>query len=127
MLKPIPDSRVGALLVTVESNRAADILRQLDREAREGILGAMPLESANVVRTLLSWPEDCVAAHMATDALALSSTTTAGQAVDHIRDRASRRSFDVLVGAQVYVTGPNEELLGAVPLRAWCWHRPTAR
>jgi magnesium transporter len=117
VLKQIAHPRAADLLALAESNRGADILRHFDRDDRERILAAMPLASANVIHRVLSWPDDCVAAHMLPDAIAVSSTTTAGQAIEQIRDNASRPGLHTLIGAQVYVTGADEKLLGAVPFR----------
>jgi magnesium transporter len=118
LLKPVEAPKAGELLGALEPNRTADILRRFDRDSREQILASMPLESANVVRRLLSWPEDTVGAHMALQALALNSTTAAEQAIEQIREHASRRRFNAAVGAQVYIIGPDEQLLGVLPFRA---------
>jgi magnesium transporter len=118
VLKQTTDSHAGELLSTLQPNRAADVLRHLDGDVREKVLAAMPLDSANAVRPLLSWPDDSVAAHMDPDAFTVSSATSAAQAAEAIRDRGSRQGRRGAVGAQLYVTGPDDELLGAVPFRA---------
>ena len=89
VLKAQPISRAGELLTALDAERAADILRHCSGDRREQILTAMPMERAKVLRGLLSWPADSVAAHMAPETLTVSPTTTASQAVAGIRARAA--------------------------------------
>ncbi|MDT7795581.1 MAG: magnesium transporter, partial [Mycobacterium sp.] len=87
MLKALPISRVDELLAAINSHRAAAILRHVDRETRDALLTAMPLERANVLRGVLSWPADSVAAHMLPETLTVGPEVTAAQAIDEIRNQ----------------------------------------
>ena len=117
VVKSQPVSRGAELVSTVEPNRAADILRRFDSDARDALLSAMPIERAKLLRSSLFWSTDSVAAHMMTEPLTLVPETTAAQAVEQIRARMSERRKDTRVGAQVYVTDPDQHLIGVVPYR----------
>jgi magnesium transporter len=54
---------------------------------------------------------------MAPDPLTLAPTTTTGQAMEQIRARASLQRKDASISAQIYVTGPEQHVLGVVPFR----------
>jgi magnesium transporter len=101
VLKAQPIPRAAELVADLDAERGADILRQSARDLREQILTAMPLERAKVLRGLLSWPDESVAAHMAPDTLTVSPVTTASQAV-----------------AFVYVTDDEQKLVGRVRFRS---------
>ena len=55
---------------------------------------------------------------MRPDVLTVSPTTTAAQAVEQIRERVSGKRSRAHAGDQVYVTGPEQLLLGVVPFRS---------
>jgi magnesium transporter len=78
----------------------------------------MPIEQANAQRSMLLWRPDSVASHMTTETLAVRPTVTAEEAIAEIRDRISERPVDAHIGNSVYVTGPDHELVGEVPLRS---------
>ncbi len=118
MLKSQPIPRAAELLCALNAQRTADILRQSSRNVREGLLTAMPMDRAKVLRGLLSWPGDSVAAHMAPETLTVSPTTTAAQAVAEIRNRATENHGGLHAGVFVYVTEPEQKLLGRVRFRS---------
>jgi magnesium transporter len=117
VVKSQPVSRGAELIGALQPHRAADILRRFDNAARDALLTAMPIERAKLLRGSLYWSTDCVAAHMMTEPITLTQTTTAEQAVEQIRARMTQRRRDTRVGAQVYVTDPDQHLIGAVPFR----------
>lgn len=116
VLKTQPISRAAELLAVLDTDRASDIIRHIGRDVREQVLTAMPLDRAKVLRGLLSWPDDCVAAHMAPEILAVSPTTTASAAVAEIRSRAATQREQA--GAFVYVTDADDSLVGRVRFRS---------
>ncbi|MBP2455620.1 magnesium transporter [Mycolicibacterium lutetiense] len=117
VLKAIPVPAGAGLLNELDAPQAAEILRRLGDSRRDSLLGAMAIDRAQVLRTVLSWPEDSVAAHMQPDVLTLAPTATVGEAVDQIRAHAADRPHDP-TGAYVYVVGSDKALLGAVRLRS---------
>jgi magnesium transporter len=116
VLKAIPAPVAAGLLAALDAPRAAEILRRFDNPRRDSLLGATVIDRARVLRGVLSWPEDSVAAHMQPDALTVAPTTTVAQAVDEIREYAAHRPNDSS-GAYVYVVGAGDVLLGSVRLR----------
>jgi magnesium transporter len=114
--QPIP--RGAELLDTLDTQRAADILRHNRHDLREQLLTAMPLERAKVLRGLLSWPADSVAAHMAPETLTVSPTTAASSAVAEIRARATTQRGGLHAGVFVYVTDDEQKLVGRVRFRS---------
>ena len=118
VIKSQPAPHAAALLATLDAQHAVRILRRYQHDLRDSLLSAMPIEKAKTLRSMLMWRPDSVAAYMTTEALTLGPTTTAEQAVDQIRDRISEQCKDVNAGNSVYVTGPDQRLLGAVPFRS---------
>jgi magnesium transporter len=118
MLKALPNSRVDELLAAINSHRAAAILRHVDRATREALLTAMPLERANVLRGVLSWPADSVAAHILPETLTAGPEVTAAQAIDEIRNQVTARGDDPHPGSYLYVCGPEQHLIGMVRFRS---------
>ncbi len=110
--------RAAELLGALDAQQAVKILRRYHHDLRDALLSAMPIERALALRTMLLWPPGSVAAHMSTEPLSLGPTTTAEQAVEQIRDRISNLRDDADAGSCVYVTGPEQQLLGAVPFRS---------
>lgn len=116
VLKSISEGAGAELLSELEAPRAGKILRRFDDSRRDALLDAMARDRADVLRGVLAWPEDSVAAHMQPDALTVAPTATVAQAVDQIREHEALRPHGS-AGAYVYVVGPDDVLLGAVPLR----------
>lgn len=118
VIKSQPVPRAAELLGALDAQQAVKILRRFQHDLRDALLSAMPIERAKAPRSMLLWPPDSVAAHMSTEPLTLGPTTTAGQAVEQIRDRISNLHMDADAANCVYVTGPEQQLLGAVPFRS---------
>jgi magnesium transporter len=113
-----PNSRSAELLAGLDADRAADIARRFKRERREQVLSAMSLDHAKVLRALLSWPDDAVAAHMTPDALTVSPSTTASAAVAEIRSRATTQREGLYAGVYIYVADSEMKLLGRIRFRS---------
>jgi magnesium transporter len=111
-------AHAGELVAGLAPNRAADILRRIDSGRRDRILAAMPTQRAEMLRGLLSWPADSVAAHMTPGALTVRPSTTASEAVAEIRARASTQHDSSYLGVFVYVTEGEQELVGRVRFRS---------
>lgn len=118
VLKAQPIPHAAELLSTLNVERVADILRQSAPAMRGKLLTAMPMERAKVLRRLLSWSVDSVAAYMAPETLTVSPTTTAAQAVAEIRNRAAGNRNGLHAGVFVYVTEAEQKLVGRVRFRS---------
>lgn len=69
LLVALPLATAGTVLDALNTDIAADVLRELDAQKRERLLGAVPAGQAAVLRGLLAWPEHSAAAHMVPDLL----------------------------------------------------------
>jgi magnesium transporter len=118
VVKALSNSKAGELLGVINIHRAAAIFRHIDRDTTDALLTAMPLERANALRGVLSWPADSVAAHMLPEALTVGPDITAARAIDEIRNRVSARGDDPHPGSYLYVCGPDQHLIGLVRFRS---------
>jgi magnesium transporter len=118
VVKSLPIPRAAELLTALDVNQTVRILRRFHHDSRDSLLSAMPIEAARHLREMLVWPPDSVAAYMTTETLALGPTTTAEEAVAHIRHRISEQQKDAHTGNCIYITDSDERLLGAVPFRS---------
>ena len=116
LLERVPAASAATLLGAVDTSRAAEILREFDETTRDALLSAMQIDRAKLLRGVLAWPEESVAAHMQPDPLTVSESASVAQAVDQVRAHAlaSPRGS---AGAYVYVVDDRSVLLGAVRLR----------
>lgn len=117
VLEALPNDRVALFLEVLDSDHAGNLLREVNEVRREGWLTALPLERANVLRGLLSWPADSVAAHMVPETLSVHPAMTADEAVEAIRAHASHLRHDSRTGAYIYVVDDDNRLTGVVPFR----------
>ncbi|MGN7781493.1 magnesium transporter [Mycolicibacterium sp. 22603] len=110
-----PDA--ARLVDALDLDHAADVLRDMKDAPREQVLSVLPQIRADVLRGLLSWPPDSVAAHMVPEALTVRPDMTVGEAVASIRGDAATLRSDSRTGAYVYVTDDGNRLLGVVAFR----------
>ena len=111
-------AHAAELVAALDAHRAAEIMRRMDEGRRDRILADMPLHRADVLRGLLSWPADSVAAHMTPEALTVRPSTSASEAVAEIRHRASTQRDSSYAGVFVYVTADEQKLVGRVRFRS---------
>lgn len=104
-------------LDALDTDHAADVLRELAEPLREEVLSALPPERAIAMRGLLRWPEDSVAAHMVPEALTVRPEMTVAEAVANLRADVAVSRSDSRTGAYVYVTDPDLHLLAVVAFR----------
>jgi len=116
-LRIAPPARAGAVVAHLETDRAAELLRELDAAESERILGRVPADRAAVLRGLLRWPEDSVAAHMVPDVIAVDDSVTAGEAIQQVRDHSAKLRQDSHIGAYVFAVADDGRLRGVVSFR----------
>lgn len=126
-LHAMDPSLAATFLEALDSDHAANILREFKEPKREALLTLLPLERAMVLRGLLSWPEDCAAAHMVPETLTVRPNMTVSQAVASVRERASGLRSDARTTAYVYVTDADSHLLGVIAFRALVLANPEQR
>jgi magnesium transporter len=118
LIGSMPHPEAATLLDALDVSRAAAILRFVDRAMSGSVLSALPAEKAKALSSLLSWPLGSVAAHMRPDVLTVDPGSSAAQAVEEIRNSMSRRRNRAHAGDQLYVVGPEQQLLGVLPYRS---------
>lgn len=118
MLAGFALAQAGRILDSLNTDLAAEVLRELDPERREALLAGVPAGQASVLRALLAWPEHSAAAHMLPEVLTVPADQTASGAVDHVRADASRVRADSQSGGYVYVVDEDRRLVGVVAFRS---------
>ena len=92
---------------------AADVVDELSDEHAEAILVEMQADDAHEVRTLLAYPSDSAAGLMTREVVTVSPDLTADETLATIR-RVAREAETIYY---VYVTDPDQRLLGVLSLR----------
>ena len=124
-----------SIVESLDSNRAADIVEEMDpdaaadllgdlSEARSGaILKEMQPEERLEVTQLLEFGEHTAAGRMTTEFIALSETAVVDDAIEALKSfEGSREAL-----ATIYLTGPSNRLVGAVPLVRIATSSPAAQ
>ncbi len=118
-----PDIQVS-IVESLDSNRAADIVEEMDPDAAADLLGdlsehhsgeilkEMEPEERQEVSDLLAFGEHTAAGRMTTEFIAVPDTGVVDDAVEALK--AFEGSAEAV--ATVYLTGPAQRLVGAVPL-----------
>ncbi len=120
MMEP---EKAADILEEMEPDEAADILHDLPEAKAEELLETMEPEEAQEVEELLEHEEDTAGGLMTTEHVAFAPTLTAAEAIQRIRDEAREaETIDSL-----YVTGPQERLLGVLSLRELILAEPGQR
>ena len=118
-----PEIQVS-IVESLDSNRAADIVEEMDPDAAADLLGDLtedrsgeilkemePAEREEVSQ-LLEFGEHTAAGRMTTEFIALPETGVVDDAIEALKTfEGSREAL-----ATIYLTGPSNKLVGAVPL-----------
>lgn len=113
-----------SIVESLDKNRAADIVEEMDPDAAADLLGELPEERSGEilkemdpeerqeVTQLLEFPEHTAAGRMTTEFLSIAETAAVDDAIDALKTfEGSREAL-----ATIYLTGPGNRLVGAVPL-----------
>lgn len=84
LLEDLSAKEIFEIVDEMAPDDAADMLAELDEKRSEEVLGLMEDEESEEVRELLRYGEDTAGGIMTTDVVALRSTETAQEALDHI-------------------------------------------
>jgi len=120
MMEP---EQAADMLEEMEPDEAADILSDLPDAKAEELLESMEPAEAQEVEELLEHEEDTAGGLMTTEHVAFPPTLTAAEAIQRIRDEAK----DAETIYYLYVTGPEERLLGVFSLRELILADPALR
>jgi magnesium transporter len=113
-----------SIVESLDTDRAADIVEEMDPDAAADLLGDLPEEQSGEIlkemqpeerqeiAQLLEFGEHTAAGRMTTEFVAVAGTAVVDDAIDALKAfEGSREAV-----ATIYLTGPGQELLGAVPL-----------
>ena len=112
LMRSIDSDKAADIVEEMDPDDAADLLGDLPQETSEEILEEMEPEERQEVSELLAFEENSAAGHMTTEYIALPPEATAADAIDRLR------IFEGVPESisTIYLVGPNEVLVGAVPL-----------
>ncbi len=110
MMEP---EKAADILEEMEPDEAADILHDLPEAKAEELLETMEPEEAQEVEELLEHEEDTAGGLMTTEHVAFAPSVTVAEAIQRIRDEAKEAETIYYL----YVTDPQERLLGVLSLR----------
>src|SRR5712692_2026871 len=118
-----PDIKVS-IVESLDSNRAADIVEEMDPDAAADLLGDLPEarsgeilkemepEERREVTQLLEFGEHTAAGRMTTEFIVIPETSVVDDAIEALK--TFEGGHEAL--ATIYLTGPFQQLVGAVPL-----------
>jgi CBS domain-containing protein/sporulation protein YlmC with PRC-barrel domain len=118
-----PDVQVS-VVESLDKDRAADIVEEMDPDAAADLLGDLPEEQSGEilkemepeerqeVTQLLEFGEHTAAGRMTTDFVAIGETAVVDDAIESLKTFEGGRE----ALATIYLTGPGQKLVGAVPL-----------
>ncbi len=110
MMEP---EKAADILEEMEPDEAADVLSDLPEAKAEELLETMEPEEAQEVEELLEHEEDTAGGLMTGEYVAFAPTLTVAEAIQRIRDEAKEAETIYYV----YLTDPQEKLLGVLSLR----------
>jgi CBS domain-containing protein len=113
ILEDLEPERAADILEEMDPDEAADLVADLSDESREEILGLMEKEDADEVQELMTYAEDTAGGIMTTEFVAVPATLTAAQTIDRLRELEP----DAETIYYVYVTDPEDRLVGVLSLR----------
>jgi Mg2+ transporter MgtE len=113
ILEDLEPERAADILEEMDPDEAADLVADLSEESREEILGLMEKDEADEVQELMTYAEDTAGGIMTTEFVAVPATLTAAQTIDRLRDLEP----DAETIYYVYVTDPEDRLVGVLSLR----------
>lgn len=112
ILEAISPQHIALSLSDLDSDDAVDIFEDLDEEAQQRILAALPRAERLVLEESLRFPEDSAGRIMQRELLAVPSHWTVGETIDYMR--AAKDLPDDFY--DLYIVDPKHQPLGYVPL-----------
>jgi magnesium transporter len=121
ILEALEPLHIASSLSDLDSDDAVDIFEDLDEEAQQRVLAALPRADRLVLEESLSFPEDSAGRIMQRELLAVPSNWTVGETIDYMR--AAKDLPDDFY--DLYIVDPKHQPIGYVPLsRAMRTRRP---
>jgi magnesium transporter len=121
LVDEIEPERLARIAEALPADEAADLIGELEADETEEVLHHISTEDEQVLRQLLTYPEDTAGGIMNPDVVALQPGETVDDAIRYLRSVAA----DTPISA-VYVIDEDRGLLGFVRLRRMVTARPAA-
>src|SRR3546814_865702 len=112
IVEALEPQHIALSLADLDSDDAVDIFEDLDEEAQQRILAALPRADRLVLEESLRFPEDSAGRIMQRDLLAVPSSWTVGETIDYMR--AAKDLPDDFY--DLYIVDPKHQPLGYLPL-----------
>ena len=116
----LKEEELVELLQFLPPSDTTDIVGELPEVRQEEVLSELPSEVASPVRDLLQYPEDTAGGIMGDEYTTLDARSTIGHALDRLRE-PERSQHPV---SYLYVTDPEERLVGVVSFRDLVLNEP---
>lgn len=107
----LPEPVVQAVFEQMAPSIAAHLLDHLKSDDRAAILSRLPRHLVTELQTYLEYPSDSVGRVMDPRVIALPQDVTVGEAVERVRQSATRQDHDV------YIIDRSQHLVGSLSLR----------
>ena len=120
LVDDIEPQRLARIAEALPADEAADLIGELEMEETEEVLHHISTEDEEVLRQLLTYPEDTAGGIMNPDVVALQPDETVDDAIHFLRSVAEDTPI-----AAVYVVDEERTLLGFVRMRRMVTARPT--
>ena len=117
--------RAADILEEMDPDDAADALAEMDPDKANEVMRLMDAEDYEDVAELLGYEEDTAGGIMTTDYVAVAQDLTAAQTLEHIRSTA--QDIEMVYNVHVIRDPQSEELVGVVTLRDVVLARPAAK
>ena len=123
VLEEMDQVRAAAIIQKMAPDDAADVLAGMSEDNRMMVLRHLDPQAAGGLGQLLRYDADCAGGIMNTRFVRLRTTDTVEQAIEQIRQQASRAEHVYYV----YVVDQQEHLMGVVSMRDLILAQPLAR
>jgi magnesium transporter len=120
ILEDLEPARAADILEEMDPDEAADLVADLSEDSREEILGLMEKDEAQEVQELMTYGEETAGGIMTTEFVAVPANLTAAQTIDRLRELEPNAETIYYV----YVTDPDDRLVGVLSLRDLIVARP---
>ncbi len=112
IVESLDKDRAADIVEEMDPDAAADLLGELTEKQSDEILQQMDPEERNEVTQLLEFGGKTAAGRMTTEYIAVPETSVVDDAIESLK--AFEGSAEAV--ATIYLTGPGQKLVGAVPL-----------
>ncbi len=123
LIEALPEERAADIIEEMEPDEAVDLLQDLPDDKKRELIRGMEKDKRKEVEELLQFEEETAGGLMTTDYISCLQTDNIGQVMETFR-----KSEDPLDNiSYIYVTDPEEKLLGVITLRSLLLNPPDAK